>query len=435
MISCSTSACWRNWKSPAARREFPGLQASAERLRGRYGIGFFSVFMWATDVRIFSRRFNDALPNAMALEFREGLESRPLLKSAESAERSSKWSTKVRLTVPREIFSTLASGAEKEDEERSVLRARYRGMPVQVRSWSERIKRLCGPLEINVYLETAAGIEPVSLPNWRDCDTVTFLNFFGGALFQRDPRIDRFANSLTVLSEPAPLGGRCFISPSDGSSGSIGVYEKGIFVNDAYPIGYHGNGGIFGIIQAKVFNAARDRATALPIARDERWIANASAKAFHNCINIGEQLAIQRILMELDSLDPNQPIFICNREFRTLNQVREKIRASGFFRIRLVEDVGENQFTWKAADRLNVITAMTVDEGRVYPLVNFSGIVPRDSDPWALIERGGEPVFRLLRDFTNLLGDNPDLVVDYQEVSGYREDYIELTARRAIQAS
>ena len=78
---------------------------------------------------------------------------------------------------------------------------------------------------------------------------------------------------------------------------------------------------------------------------------------------------------------------------------------------------------------------MTVDEGRVYPLVNFSGIVPRDSDPWALIERGGEPVFRLLRDFTNLLGDNPDLVVDYQEVSGYREDYIELTARRAIQAS
>ena len=48
------------WASERASREFPGLHAAGHSPRGRFGIGFFSIFMAASSVRVLSRRFDKA---------------------------------------------------------------------------------------------------------------------------------------------------------------------------------------------------------------------------------------------------------------------------------------------------------------------------------------------------------------------------------------
>jgi len=69
------------WASARAAREFPGLQASGYTPTGRFGIGFFSIFMAANSVKVFSRRFDDGLDAVRCLSFDNGLSLRPTLSS------------------------------------------------------------------------------------------------------------------------------------------------------------------------------------------------------------------------------------------------------------------------------------------------------------------------------------------------------------------
>ena len=67
------------WRSPLAADEFPGLHAAGISTTGRYGIGFFSIFMLGSRVRVTSRRYDKAFDSARTLEFQNGLGSRPIL--------------------------------------------------------------------------------------------------------------------------------------------------------------------------------------------------------------------------------------------------------------------------------------------------------------------------------------------------------------------
>jgi hypothetical protein len=67
------------WKSPLAAQEFPGLISSGMSAIGRFGIGFFSVFMLGKIVRVTSLRCGAGSDTAKLLEFRDGTASRPIL--------------------------------------------------------------------------------------------------------------------------------------------------------------------------------------------------------------------------------------------------------------------------------------------------------------------------------------------------------------------
>ena len=67
------------WSSARASQEFPGIHASGYDPVGRFGIGFFSVFMIADRVKVFSRRFDEGLDSVRCLSFENGLSLRPTL--------------------------------------------------------------------------------------------------------------------------------------------------------------------------------------------------------------------------------------------------------------------------------------------------------------------------------------------------------------------
>lgn len=66
------------WTSDVVRNKFVGLADGGFRPKGRFGIGFFSVFILGDDIEITTRRFDAAPGEARKLRFR-GVRQRPIL--------------------------------------------------------------------------------------------------------------------------------------------------------------------------------------------------------------------------------------------------------------------------------------------------------------------------------------------------------------------
>ena len=101
------------WQSPLAMEEFPGLAASGMRPIGRFGIGFFSVFMLGDVVRVVSRRCDRGEETARVLEIRGGPAGRPILWPAKSSEAPLDGGTRVEVRLkdnPHEEHGILWAG-------------------------------------------------------------------------------------------------------------------------------------------------------------------------------------------------------------------------------------------------------------------------------------------------------------------------------------
>jgi hypothetical protein len=85
------------WESSEVAAVHPGLAGSGFEPTGHFGIGFFSVFLWADAVDVISRPFRGGEIDTQVLSFGEGLAARPLLRPAESSERLAEGGTRVRL--------------------------------------------------------------------------------------------------------------------------------------------------------------------------------------------------------------------------------------------------------------------------------------------------------------------------------------------------
>lgn len=93
------------WASERAAREFPGVHASGYTPVGRFGIGFFSIFMAAKKVTVYSRRFDKGLDDVRCLSFENGISLRPTL----GFDRPDDWGmhlcTRVELELDPTVFS------------------------------------------------------------------------------------------------------------------------------------------------------------------------------------------------------------------------------------------------------------------------------------------------------------------------------------------
>lgn len=70
------------WNTSLMHKEWPGLASTGYQHTGQYGIGFFSVFMWTTNVKVVTRKYTNGREKTLALEFREGVKCRPILRKA-----------------------------------------------------------------------------------------------------------------------------------------------------------------------------------------------------------------------------------------------------------------------------------------------------------------------------------------------------------------
>ena len=67
------------WRTDQIRKKFPGLLGGGFQPRGRFGIGFFSIFMLGAAVELVTRRFDMGQSEARRLAFSGGSRERPML--------------------------------------------------------------------------------------------------------------------------------------------------------------------------------------------------------------------------------------------------------------------------------------------------------------------------------------------------------------------
>ena len=144
------------WGSREMREEYPGLLGKAFESIGKYGIGFFSVFMWGDRVRVTTRRYDQATVDTRVLTFDAGLNSRPILRRAQRTEQLNEGGTRVRVYCPQAQAAYLKESAD---------------------TWVRRLGWLCPTLDVNLFCvfgcERARLV--VSASDWVDMDGRKFL--------------------------------------------------------------------------------------------------------------------------------------------------------------------------------------------------------------------------------------------------------------------
>jgi hypothetical protein len=96
MVSALTDFGVSHWQSRSMIETFPRLMAKGFRPVGRFGIGFFAVFMVADEVEVRSLAYDEAPRTTHVLEFHQGTAGRPLLRVADVHERLRSCGTVVR---------------------------------------------------------------------------------------------------------------------------------------------------------------------------------------------------------------------------------------------------------------------------------------------------------------------------------------------------
>ncbi|MDQ1252125.1 MAG: hypothetical protein QG646_1240, partial [Euryarchaeota archaeon] len=151
-----------SWGSQLMREEHPGLLAKGFQSIGRYGIGFFSVFMWGKHVQIVTRRYDRAQQDTIVLEFSGGVESRPLLREAQRNEYLRDGGTRIRIWTEEEL--------------------QFR-MPKIYHGQKPKLEKICSfiapAVEVNLYVQENEERIPrkiISALDWVNLDNREFCN-------------------------------------------------------------------------------------------------------------------------------------------------------------------------------------------------------------------------------------------------------------------
>ena len=136
------------WTSTRAAREFPGLQASGYTPIGRFGIGFFSIFMAAANVKVYSRRFDKGLGDVRCLSFDKGLSLRPTLSSEKPDDLGMDVCTRVDVRLKPGVV---------QDPDQMAVRCSIQGHKDLAVRFEDYVAAMVAGIDVPVFVERANG--------------------------------------------------------------------------------------------------------------------------------------------------------------------------------------------------------------------------------------------------------------------------------------
>ena len=305
------------WGSSEMQREFPGLLSSGLKQTGKYGIGFFAVFMIADQVQVITRRSDAAAKDTIVLEFSSGLRGRPILREASSSERLLDGGTIIRLklqTEPHKSGGLLHNLGERSNKD-----------------LSELCVSVCPASAVNLNIEEDTGLkELVRGGDWKTMDPFEFLKRMPDMELHdkvSEDDIDKFchlaANNLrTLVDDEGKVVGRALVTvgfalvPGNHTDKSGIVTIGGLHACSLY--------GIAGILEGTSMRASRD--TAKPIVDDQelrRWATEQSELVPSLWKNPIEQAACAKYIRLCGGDTGRLPICQHNDEWYSADDIRK----------------------------------------------------------------------------------------------------------------
>lgn len=192
------------WRSPLAMEEFPGLMAAGMHAIGRFGIGFFSVFMLGPIIRVYSRRCDKGQDSGRLLEFRGGTSSRPILSPVSGEPVPIDGGTRVEVLL-------------KDNPHQAGGLLHINSFTKQTMSLGALVGAVAPNLDVAIATMVPEGAQPVARPgDWlkiSDLDLVHRLNPTLDRSKEDTPKADRELMQ-PIQDASGQVFGRAFISPS-----------------------------------------------------------------------------------------------------------------------------------------------------------------------------------------------------------------------------
>lgn len=253
------------WRSSGIQREFPGLIGKGFESTGKYGIGFFSLFMWGDRIRITTRRFDEAPAETRILEFYGGLGARPILHRAEQDEVLADAGTCVKVWLRESPYSMGRLLGDLYGERLSLV---------------DVCASLCvaSPVTISIREEDGEWVSAVKANDWKTISGRDLLKrvCFGEVESYRAEladTIEKFGANVRDLTDDrgAVVGRACIVPYHHRITASVmgSVTAGGLRASKMQFIG--------GVLVGQTLRASRD--VALPVANGRRLSAWASGQA------------------------------------------------------------------------------------------------------------------------------------------------------------
>ncbi len=249
------------WGTNSMHEEFPGLEQKEFRSTGKFGIGFFSVFMWGEKVKVISNKYNQSREKTMVLDFMKGVDTRPILRKASEVELVKNGGTIIRVYLSLSVCNQLLNVGCRDNIK-----------------FDETVARLCFSLDSNLFLTVKGKRKQLIKANdWKKISADKFYKRLFGkkvvALFRERNLNDweLLCNNLKLLYEKdGEIVGRACLY--DNKLEMRGVYHlKGLVVTDGLKATELF--GIIGVIKGETNCAARN--VAIPSVTQvaiDRWI-------------------------------------------------------------------------------------------------------------------------------------------------------------------
>ncbi|MCU4996573.1 ATP-binding protein [Bacillus cereus] len=183
------------WGSYLMTKEHPGLLTSNFKSVGKFGIGFYSTFMWGNKVVVKTRSIHDGPSETKILEFGAGISARPILKKCKVRDGLQEPGTNIRIYVENkeELFDSMLKG----------LGASKEILKLELDEKLACVCRMIAPaLEVDLYVqyENEPIQKIVEADDWKRINSVDFTIRLSGYAQNNCP-----AEVKSVAEEYSPL--------------------------------------------------------------------------------------------------------------------------------------------------------------------------------------------------------------------------------------
>jgi len=148
------------WGSELMLEEHPGLMAKDIKVTGKYGIGFFSSFMFGDDIQITTKKCTKAQEDTHVIEFRSGLNARPIIRNAKPDEYLIDGGTKIKIKIENiDAFNKL-----------------FRGCRNKTLTLDELCLSIAPALDVELVITDENASHVIPKDNWINCSDLDFVN-------------------------------------------------------------------------------------------------------------------------------------------------------------------------------------------------------------------------------------------------------------------
>ena len=157
------------WKSDVLREELPGLAKTGFNATGKFGIGFYSVFMLGEQVQVTTKRFEKSdidSSDQWSVVFDSGLNGRPMLIKPAGNDRLAKHGTRVTVEINDQSLKELLKPSNSQPPWAAVKESISEVADHSDAYLAKLLGRLCPASDVRIRIRTAEdSIFPVVEPN------------------------------------------------------------------------------------------------------------------------------------------------------------------------------------------------------------------------------------------------------------------------------